>query len=146
MSFLATRSLEKRAVKTMLERLESIRQKLPTSLSADFEELKMLPNSPEANFSSSSKLVLALIYRVTIKRILEIAIQRLHALAMYLDNKVDTKMSEDIARQIWLVPAYLDTLSRLVPSSSEARQQQAVSEEGLAELRQYLVEINSLPS
>ena len=145
MSLLATRDLEIRAVKTMLERLESIRQKLPTSLSADLEELKMLHNSPEANFSSS-KLVLALTYRVTRKRILEIAIQRLHALAMYLDNKVDTKMSEDIARQIWLVPAYLDTLSRLVPSSSEARQQQAVLEEGLAELRQYLVEINSLPS
>ena len=150
MSLLATRSLEQRAVNGLLELLESTRRKLPTSLTADWEELQMLQNSAvsEKN-SSSAKLELALIYRVTKKRILEIAIQRLQRLVTCLGSRVDKPVLDELhrntvdelARQIWLAPAFLmDSLARHSQPKPLSDEQSGP----VASLRQYLVEIARL--
>lgn len=138
---LLTRCLEKRAVKALLDLLEATRRKLPTSLSDDWEALKSLKYSSEsAPSSSSQKLLLALIYRVTKKRILEIAILRLQALASHLDgvSKVSPESVEDSARRIWLSPMDVETLEPLTGSCDLC----TVSDEGFFALHQYLVDVN----
>lgn len=138
---LSMSTLEERAVRGLLELLESVQQKLPTSLSEDIDELQSLRSASESS-ASNAKLVLALTYRVTRKRILRITIQRLQEFATHFETKINricdlppgdpqSKWVAELARRVWTVPVYL-------ASRSGARDTPVESLVGFKAFHQYL--------